>query len=127
MQHATLHFTTIPNIFTDTFLKFCAPSPVLLSLTAGCAVTRLPLSVASQLRNPSQRKSHRYFMRPQLRRRSEDSEKQHLLLQKYIRYGVTLEYSVVLGAMPRERFETPNPHGHDVQGVSYVVSNWVWL
>jgi hypothetical protein len=29
--------------------------------------------------------------------------------------------------MPRERFETPHPHGHGVEGVSYVVSSWVWL
>jgi hypothetical protein len=130
-HNATLHFTTIHNIFTNMFLKFCPASPVLLPLTAGCArrctVTRLPLSVASELRNPSQRRSHRYFMRAKLRRRSDDSEKQHLLLQKYFRYDVTLEYSVVLGAMPRERFETPHPHGHGVEGVSYVVSSWVWL
>lgn len=129
-HNATLHFTTIQNNFINMFLKFCPASPVLLSLTAGCArrctVTTLRLSVA-QLRNPSQRQSHRHFMRVQLRRRSEDSEEQHLLLQKYFRYGVTLEYSVVLGAMPRERFETTTPNGTGVQGVSYVVSNWVWL
>jgi hypothetical protein len=112
-HNATWHFTTIHNIFTNMFLKFCPASPVLLFLTAGCArrctVTRLRLSVATEHRNPSQRRSHRYFMRAQLRRRSEDSEKLHLLLQKYFRYGVTPEYSVVLGAMPRERFETPPP------------------
>jgi hypothetical protein len=133
-HNATLHFTTIHNIFTNIFLKFCpASSPVLLPLTAGCArrctMTRLRLSVASQLRNPSQRRSHRYFMRDQLRRRSEDSEKQHLLLQKYFRYGVTLEYSVIIEAMPRERFETPHttPMATGVQDVSYVVRSWVWL
>jgi len=120
-HNATLHFTTIHNIFTNIFLKFCPASPVLLSLPAGCArrctVTRLRLSVASpQLRNPLQRRSHRYFRWAQLRRRPEDSEKQHLLLQKYFRYGVTLEYSVVLRATPRERFETPPPHPHGHTG-----------
>lgn len=54
-------------------------------------------------------------------------KKQHLLLQKYFRYGVTLEYSVMLEAMPRERFETPTPMATGVQDVSYVASNWVWL
>jgi hypothetical protein len=122
------HNATIHNIFTNIFLKFCPVSPVLLSLTAGCArrctVTRLRLSEASQLRNPSQRKSHRYFMRAQLRRRFEDSEKQHLLLQKYFRYDATLEYSVVLGAMLRERFETPHPRGQGCTGRFLRCQQW---
>lgn len=80
---------------------------------ARCTMTRVPLSVA--IKNVNHSSEHiSSFTTVQLRCRSEDSAKQHLLSQKYFRYGVTLEYSAMLAAMTTERCDTHQ--GYECKG-----------
>jgi len=131
-HNATLHFTTIHNIFTNIFLKFCPASPVLLSLTACCArrctVTRLRLSLSGT----STPKSITAQVTLVFHEGSTASSfwglgKTPPTAPKIIPVRCDARIFSSAWGNAQGTVWDPTPMATSVQDVSYVVRNWVWL